>query len=137
MMRTTFRRTAPRLGGLALCLPLLVGACSKSTDTSTSESTTTTAAAAINAGPTIGVSELKFDPAADTVQVGKLVTWSNNGSAKHQIQEEGKADGMPDFSSEQLKPGDKYQFTPTVAGSYTYYCRIHPDQMRGTLTVTP
>ena len=28
-------------------------------------------------------------------------------------------------------------FTPTVAGSYTFFCDTHPDVMLGTFTVTP
>jgi len=136
MMQKTFRRAAPWLAGAAITLPLLGAACSKSSDTATTESSTTTVGAAVNAGPTIAVSELKFDPSAATVKTGQVVTWRNDGSAKHQIQEEAKADGKPDFESTLLKPGDTYQFTPADAGQYNYYCRIHPDAMRGTLTIS-
>lgn len=136
-MRLTIRRTAPRLAGLALCLPLLMAACSKSNDTATTDAPSTTAAGAINAGPTIDIAEFKFGPENATVKTGQVVTWKNSGSAKHQVQEEAKADGKADFESTLMKTGDTYQFTPTTPGQYTYFCRIHPDQMRATLTVTP
>lgn len=122
-------------------LPLLGGACSKSSDTAAtvdqSTTTTTAAASAINAGPTIEISELKFTPSAASAKVGQVITWKNTGASKHQVQEEPTTAGAkPIFESELMKPDSTYVFTPTAPGTFNYICRIHPQDMRGTITVT-
>ena len=140
MMREPLRRAIPRLAAISICLPLLLGACSKTSDTGTTAGTdasTTTTGAAVNAGPTIAITEFKFDPDPSTVKVGQVVTWRNDGSAKHQVGQDAPPNQPRVFESQLIKNGETYVFTPTTAGTYKYICEIHPEKMKGVLTVTP
>jgi hypothetical protein len=54
----------------------------------------------------------------------------NNGQAPHTATDTGGA-----FDSGTLQPGESYSYTFNEAGTYAYYCRIHPD-MTGAVTVS-
>ncbi|MBI2703696.1 MAG: cupredoxin domain-containing protein [Actinobacteria bacterium] len=139
MTRSLIRRPARRLAALGVCLPVLLGACSKSSDTAATndQSTTTTVAGAVNAGPTIEIPALQFSPPTATAKVGQVVTWQNKSASTHQVQAVAEPGQPPAFESELVKPDQQYVFTPTAPGTYAYVCRIHPSQMTGTLTVSP
>lgn len=79
----------------------------------------------------IGSGTYAFDPASKSVKVGTTVTWTNNSSAPHTV----TSDTGPDSFDGQVSSGDKFSFTFTKAGTYTYHCSIHP-YMHGTITVT-
>ncbi len=71
-----------------------------------------------------------YDPGTVTVWPGDSVAWVNEGNAPHTVT---AVDGS--FDSGVLWRGDSWLLTPTVPGSYPYYCILHPD-MRGVLIVT-
>jgi plastocyanin len=126
------------LAAASVCLPVLLGACSKTNDTATTDTAapTTTATPAVNAGPTVSMTEFNFSPDPATVKVGQAVTWKNDGSAKHQVSADSAAGATKAFESDLIGAGGSYVFTPTTAGTFNYICRIHPEKMKGTLTVT-
>jgi plastocyanin len=128
------------LAAASICLPLLLGACSKSNDVTTNAQgdgvTTTSAGGTVNAGPTISVTEFAFDPDPSTVKVGQVVTWKNDGAAKHQVAEDVQSGQTPTFDSQVINAGESYAFTFQKAGTYNYICRIHPTKMKGSITVT-
>jgi plastocyanin len=132
----------PRLAAFGACLPLLLGACSKANDSTTNAGApagtpTTTAAAAVNSGPTISVTEFQFDPDPAPVKVGQVVTWTNDGSAKHQVSEDPASAGSSQpFESPLISSGQTYQYQFNTAGTFNYICRIHPEKMKGSITVT-
>ncbi|GAB3160019.1 cupredoxin family copper-binding protein [Amycolatopsis stemonae] len=74
----------------------------------------------------------KFSPASLSIAVGDTVTWTNHDTAPHNIV---VTDGPEKFSSPTLQTGQTFSHTFTQAGTYSYYCSIHPD-MKATVTVT-
>jgi plastocyanin len=73
-----------------------------------------------------------FSPAAITVAVGDTVTWTNMDSAPHTVT---VSSGPVTFTSPNLQKGDTFSYTFHTAGTYQYYCAVHPDMM-GSVTVT-
>jgi len=71
-----------------------------------------------------------FIPDMMTVKTGETVTWVNQESYLHDVVSD---DGT--FVSPRLATGQKYSFTFTKEGTYTYICGIHPF-MRATIVVT-
>lgn len=145
-MRSSRARAATGLVLVALTLPA-VAACSKSEDTSTtassttaptssSESTTTKAGGPVNAGASATIKEFAFEPNEIKVKANELVTWKNDGSAKHTVT---ASDGQAvSFKSPTMQPGDQFSFTFPAAGTYTYFCSVHgKDKMSGTVLVEP
>jgi plastocyanin len=72
-----------------------------------------------------------FFPAEISVPVGTRITWLNNGSNRHTTTSEDRWD------SGTVEPGKAWAAVFRVAGTYDYLCTIHPEVMRGRLTVTP
>jgi len=73
-----------------------------------------------------------FSPANLTVKVGKTVTWVNKDTVTHTVTSEGSSL----FDSGFMPTGATFRFTFTAAGTYPYYCTVHP-YMKGTIVVTP
>src|SRR2546422_5977612 len=73
-----------------------------------------------------------FSPANLTVKVGKTVTWVNKDTVAHTV----TTDGSSLFDSGVVPTGATFQFSFTTAGTYPYYCTVHPF-MKGTIVVTP
>lgn len=81
---------------------------------------------------TVSISNFAFDPQTTTVKAGTTVTWNNHDSVAHKIISDANP---PVFSSENLSKDGSYSFTFTTAGSFDYFCQIHP-MMKGTIVVT-
>jgi plastocyanin len=64
-----------------------------------------------------------------TVAVGTTVSWFNGDSTTHTS----SADGNQ-WSSGNIAPGGRFNFTFASAGRFTYHCQIHPN-MVGTIVV--
>jgi plastocyanin len=76
----------------------------------------------------ITIDNFTFQPAALTVKVGTTVTWTNHDDIPHTVVSPGK------FRSKAMDTDDKFSFTFTTAGDYTYFCSLHP-HMTGTIKV--
>jgi len=74
-----------------------------------------------------------FAPAALTVRVGDTVTWMQHDEAPHDVV---TTSAPVAFRSPQLSQGQSWSYTFRQAGTYSYYCSVHPD-MRATVTVLP
>jgi plastocyanin len=98
-------------------------------DQYTAPSTTTAAAQQQGQETTVSIQDFFFSPAQITVQPGTTVTWMNNGQAPHTVTAD---DGS--FDSETLQPGQSFSFTFANAGTFSYFCEIHPF-MTGSVTV--
>ncbi|MFC5970227.1 plastocyanin/azurin family copper-binding protein [Halomarina salina] len=108
----------------------------------------------------VGMQHHSFQPADVEVSVGETVVWGNSGSRGHTVTAYG--DGIPDgatyfasgdFESEEaarnayrnnpgssaggnIAPGETYEHTFEVPGTYAYVCIPHePQGMDGTVTV--
>jgi plastocyanin len=70
-----------------------------------------------------------FAPERVTVKAGATVTWTNDDDIPHTVVSTSKA-----FRSQALDTHDAFSFTFTTAGTYAYFCSLHP-QMTGTVVV--
>ena len=81
---------------------------------------------------TVTIQNFAFLPGDITIKKGTTVTWTNNDSTAHSVNETDNQKG-PD--SGDLNPGDKYSFNFDQTGTFKYRCNLHPE-MLGTVTVT-
>ena len=77
----------------------------------------------------IQIDNFSFGPATLTVPVNSVVTWVNKDDLPHVI---ASNDGV--FKSKALDTDEKYSLTFSKAGSYPYFCSIHP-KMVGKIVV--
>jgi amicyanin len=93
---------------------------------------TSSAGATAAATKTVAIKNYAFSPASLTIQVGDTVTWTNEDTAPHTVT---VTSGPVTFNSGNLAKGQSFSYTFTVAGTYSYYCAVHPD-MVGQVVVT-
>ncbi|MEX2192861.1 MAG: PEFG-CTERM sorting domain-containing protein [Nitrosarchaeum sp.] len=68
-----------------------------------------------------------YIPKEATVDVGGKVIFSNTDTAAHTFTAGTAADGPSGvFDSSLVMIGDSYDWIPTTAGEYPYYCMVHP-----------
>jgi len=68
-----------------------------------------------------------FVPYEVTVDVGSEVTWSNDDSAAHTVTSGSAADGSSGiFDSSLFMAGTTFSHTFDEAGTFPYYCMVHP-----------
>jgi amicyanin len=77
----------------------------------------------------VAIDNFTFGPKELTVPVGTTVKWLNRDDIPHNIVEKNKA-----FRSKALDTDDSYSFTFASAGTYDYFCGLHP-QMQGKIIV--
>jgi plastocyanin len=77
----------------------------------------------------VKVDNFSFGPATLTVPVGTTVTWTNRDDIPHTIVSTDKV-----FKSKVLDTDEKFSFTFAKAGTYPYFCSIHP-KMTGSVVV--
>src|SRR5438067_5962606 len=80
----------------------------------------------------VEIMNYQFQPSSLTISVGDTVTWPNHDSAPHNIV---VSDGPEKFSGPTIQQGQSWSYTFTKAGTYQYYCGVHPD-MKASITVT-
>ena len=76
----------------------------------------------------------RFAPMAISVSTGTTVTWTNHDNFTHSVQ---FLDGGLPTEPLQMQPGASTTFAFATPGTYHYQCHLHPQNMRGTVTVTP
>ena len=79
----------------------------------------------------VKIDNFSFGPAALTVPVGTTVTWINRDDIPHTVV---STDDPKTFKSKVLDTDEKFSFTFSKAGSYPYFCSIHP-KMTGKVIV--
>ena len=78
----------------------------------------------------VTIDNFTFKPDVITVPIGTRIVWENDDDIPHSIVEtQGK------FHSPALDTQDKYGFTFATAGSFEYFCGLHP-HMKGKVVVT-
>lgn len=78
----------------------------------------------------VKIDNFSFTPTTATVPVGTTVTWTNQDDVPHNVvSTEGKTLKSPVMDTDQ-----KFSFTFTKAGTYPYFCAIHP-KMTGKVVV--
>jgi plastocyanin len=71
----------------------------------------------------VDINNFDFAPMTLTVKVGAKVTWANHDDVPHTVV---SADDPALFKSPPLDTDDAYSFTFTKAGTYKYFCSVHP-----------
>jgi plastocyanin len=69
----------------------------------------------------VTVDNFTFSPKDLTVAVGTTVKWVNHDDIPHTVVEKNMT-----FRSKALDTDDSYSFTFTTAGSFDYFCGLHP-----------
>ena len=77
----------------------------------------------------ITIDNFTFGPTEVKVPVGTTVTWINHDDIPHTVVHADKT-----FKSKVLDTDDRFSFTFTKAGTFPYFCSIHP-KMTGTVVV--
>jgi len=77
----------------------------------------------------VKIDNFSFGPGTLTVPVGSTVTWTNRDDIPHTVV---STEGV--FKSKVLDTDEKFSFTFSKAGSYPYFCSIHP-KMTGRVVV--
>jgi plastocyanin len=93
----------------------------------TADATTTTT----EATATVAIGNFTFDPPVLTVPAGTTVTWVNHDDIPHTATSAAKLFGSPVLDTD-----ERFAFRFDRAGSYAYFCKLHP-HMSGTVEVTP
>ena len=77
----------------------------------------------------VKIDNFSFAPETIKVSVGTTVTWTNRDDIPHTVV---STDGV--FKSKVRDTDEKFSFTFTKAGTYPYYCSVHP-KMTGKVVV--
>ncbi len=77
----------------------------------------------------VKIDNFSFGPQSITVAVGTTVKWTNRDDIPHTVV---SSEGV--FKSRVLDTDETFSFTFTKAGSYPYFCSVHP-KMTGTVVV--
>ena len=96
---------------------------------SLSQSTIAKAEPAAPASAQVKIDNFSFGPQTLTVPVGTTVTWTNRDDIPHTIV---STDGV--FKSKVRDTDETFSYTFTKAGTYTYFCSVHP-KMTGKIIV--
>jgi plastocyanin len=83
------------------------------------------------ATPTVSIIDRAFQPEAISVSAGDTVAWDNDDGEGHTVT---AVDGA--FNSGVMTVGDAFSMTFETAGTFDYFCAIHPE-MQGTVSVGP
>jgi plastocyanin len=70
----------------------------------------------------VKIDNFSFGPMTMTVAAGTTVTWTNNDDVPHTV----VSDDKTTFKSRALDTGEKFSYTFTKPGTYSYFCSVHP-----------
>lgn len=90
-----------------------------------------TATAMANPRATVEIHDFRFEPATLTVSAGTTVTWENEDDAPHTVTDKSRS-----FRSAALDTKDRFSYTFTEPGEFTYFCTLHP-MMVGRVIIKP
>jgi plastocyanin len=77
----------------------------------------------------VKIDNFTFGPADLTVMAGTTITWTNRDDIPHTVVSTDKA-----FKSKVLDTDEQFSSTFRTAGTYSYFCSIHP-KMTGRIVV--
>ena len=104
----------------------------KAITSGTAGSTASVLSGTAAATKTVMIQNYAYSPASLTINVGDTVTWTNMDTAPHTVT---VTSGPVKFSSGNLAKGESFSYTFTKAGSYQYYCAVHPDMVASVTVV--
>jgi plastocyanin len=77
----------------------------------------------------VKIDNFSFSPAAITIAAGTMVIWTNRDDIPHTVVADDKS-----FKSKVLDTDQKFSFTFSKPGTYSYFCSLHP-KMTGKVIV--
>jgi plastocyanin len=77
----------------------------------------------------VKIDNFNFTPQTLTVHPGTTITWVNKDDAPHTVTSTDKK-----FKSRALDTDERFSFTFSAAGTYNYFCSVHP-HMTGKIIV--
>jgi plastocyanin len=77
----------------------------------------------------IKIDNFSFTPPTLTVKAGTQITWTNADDIPHTVVSDDQ-----NFKSKVLDTDEKFTFTASTPGTYSYFCSIHP-KMTGKVVV--
>lgn len=77
----------------------------------------------------VKIDNFSFTPPALTVKTGTQITWTNADDIPHTVVSDDQR-----FKSKVLDTDEKFTFTASQPGTYSYFCSIHP-KMTGKVVV--
>ena len=69
----------------------------------------------------VTIDNFSFSPATVTVAVGSTVRWTNHDDVPHTVVSDEKI-----FRSKVMDTDQDFAYTFTKAGTYSYFCSLHP-----------
>ena len=69
----------------------------------------------------VTIDNFSFSPGALTVPVGTSVRWTNHDDVPHTVVGDDRS-----FKSRALDTDETFTYTFTKAGTYSYFCSLHP-----------
>jgi amicyanin len=116
------------IGGVVLILVMAGGRVARGAK-STAVAPEPAAAASADAKAEVKIDNFKFGPEALTIAAGTTVTWTNRDDIPHTV-----VSTTGEFKSKVLDTDEKFSFTFAKAGTYEYFCSVHP-KMTGKVIV--
>jgi plastocyanin len=90
-------------------------------------------ATAMAATVEVAISDFQFTPAIANIRMGDTVHWTNDGPSPHTTTSNAP---LSLWDSNILSDGDDFSFQFTAAGTYLYFCELHPS-MQGRVRPKP
>jgi plastocyanin len=115
--------------GLVVAVAMVLAACGSASGRTEGDTSTPVVTSTVDLPPSY-----RFEPTAISVSANTTVTWTNSDNFTHSVQ---FLDGNLPTEPLLMQPGASTMFTFTAPGTYAYQCHLHPQNMRGTVTVTP
>lgn len=131
MTRSTQHALPSLVQRLALLCAALAAAAAFAVDAAPGATTVAAAAAQPAASPDVTISNFSFQPPLLTVKVGTRVTWTNRDTTPHTVTSTDKRFE----SSSGMDTNDRYSHVFDKAGTYEYFCSLHP-MMVGKIVVS-
>jgi plastocyanin len=125
-------RTSRTIATLTVALALTAAACSSSGTADDAGSSASDAAVDAPADADVSIARSRFEPKEVTVAAGGTVTFTNTDPFAHTVTANPDVD--PAFGSGLLDQDDSFDVTFEAAGTFAYFCEIHPT-MRATVVV--
>jgi amicyanin len=124
---------APRYGQAMTTKPSQAGTAATTGDAATmtppDQATGQPAETVASESAVVTIRQMQFNPPRVVVKKGATVTWKQSDGMPHTVT---GSDGG--FGSPRMSAGAEYSRTFDEAGSYGYYCSLHPS-MRGEVVV--
>lgn len=72
------------------------------------------------------IGQVYYDPEVISVSVGTTAIWENEDNALHTVTSGTPEEGPDEVFDAMLNAGDSFEYTFDTAGTYDYYCIVHP-----------